>query len=676
MDHSAKITLILLLAISPARAEAGWLEQAARWSSPELRRLDRAQRKVETSLARLPAAPSRNLTERLGFHSGYSSAPDTINWVEFDFGQAEAIDAIVIVGAASNSGGAAPPGYGFPVRFRVDLIGEPQRPDVSDRVTLADFTTKDFPNPGALPVYLSAQGKKARTVRITATRLFRDDDGYLLALGEVMIFKGKRNLVADLPLRGPRKIEANGSRGVMPVWGKINLGDGHSVLGPPVGDHVSPTLGFQSESLPEPTTAKNADPSLAANKWVQIDLRETTSIQEVRLFPAHPPKFAHRQGYLFPPRFKLEVSDSPDFEAARLLASFDKSSVPNPGDNVMAFSGEDRSGRYVRLTALELSNSTAQFRFALAEMQVWSGGENVALGKTVTASDSVEADGWSTAALVDGFNSRANIVDWASWLEGLSQRRELTLQLAELSRRRAVALEGLATAGIRTAVGLAITFLFGVLFIVWKQRWQRRRELDALRQRISQDLHDEVGSSLGTIALISHGLLTTAHDPAQMRQSLEEIQSISRQTVDSMRDITRLVQSDAYGQGDLSLHLREIAARMLRNVPHNLQLDVHGFPPHIPVDRQRDLVLMFTEALHNILRHADATLVTITLAGADGRMVLTVQDNGRGFRPDEVKSSGMGLTNIRRRAEKFGGEMCLTSTPCQGTTLAIALPLR
>jgi signal transduction histidine kinase len=225
-----------------------------------------------------------------------------------------------------------------------------------------------------------------------------------------------------------------------------------------------------------------------------------------------------------------------------------------------------------------------------------------------------------------------------------------------------------------SAAGLVIVAFSGLFFFLWKQRWQRRRELDALRLRISQDLHDEVGSNLGTIALISHGLLTAANDPAQTRNSLEEIQTISRQTADSMRDIARLIQSDAYGQGDLSMHLREIAARMLRNVPHQLNLDACDVQKYLRVDQQRDLVLMFTEALNNIVRHAHATQVSISLTGAGGIMTLTVQDNGRGFLPDMETSSGMGLANIRRRAEKFGGEIRITSRPAQGTTLAITLP--
>jgi signal transduction histidine kinase len=113
---------------------------------------------------------------------------------------------------------------------------------------------------------------------------------------------------------------------------------------------------------------------------------------------------------------------------------------------------------------------------------------------------------------------------------------------------------------------------------------------------------------------------------------------------------------------------------MLRNVPHQMHLDAYDIQKYLRVDQQRDLVLIYTEALYNIVKHAHATEVGISLTSAGGVMILIVQDNGRGFVPDAEKSSGMGLTNIRRRAEKFGGEVHITSQPTRGTTLAITLP--
>jgi signal transduction histidine kinase len=79
----------------------------------------------------------------------------------------------------------------------------------------------------------------------------------------------------------------------------------------------------------------------------------------------------------------------------------------------------------------------------------------------------------------------------------------------------------------------------------------------SLRQRIAQDLHDEIGSSLGSIALIAQDIRV---DDPQARDDLAEIKTIADETVSAMRDITRLIQSDRYGSDDLPLLLRDNAA--------------------------------------------------------------------------------------------------------------------
>jgi signal transduction histidine kinase len=276
---------------------------------------------------------------------------------------------------------------------------------------------------------------------------------------------------------------------------------------------------------------------------------------------------------------------------------------------------------------------------------------------------------------VDGFNSQANILEWPAWLAGLSQRRETLNQLALLDAHRLEVLNQLRTNGWRLLAGVVIAAVLLLWLSILRQRRGRRLELEALRLRISRDLHDEIGSSLGSIALISQEAMAAADDPAQVRHELAEIQSIAQQTVDSMRDIVRLVQSETYGQGDLTLHLREIATRMLRNTPHTLELDSGKASQRFPMDQQRDLVLMFKEALNNILRHAKATQVEVTLARRNGSVDLTIHDNGTGFDPAGCNGDGMGLTNLRRRAAKHRGEVRITSAPTRGTTLVITFPL-
>jgi signal transduction histidine kinase len=640
----------------------------ARFLSPEMKGLENEAHAMRSELRTLPPAPERETTARLGYHSGYRGMQDTVEWVEMDLGQNHEIDAIVLIATPTDSGGAADAGYGFPLRFRVEISGDGND---AERVVVADHTSEDFPNPGVLPVYLPTSGLSARHLRITATRLAREGDRFFFSLGEVMVLSGGRNVAIGLD----RDAFGNSrTMGAVPMWGLANLVDGHIACGPPVGTRTSPTLGYQSRMV---MLQREPDP---APRWVQVDLGETLPIDEVRLFPARPPDFAHRKGFGYPQQARLELSDTADFSDAGEVPGLrdsplaDPPLLVNPGDNVVTYNAGGKSARYVRFTATQLFNANGQFNLALSEMQVWSGGKNVAPGKAVSAFDSTETGGWSRAALVDGYTSSADILDWPDWLGGLSRRREVSQQIALIEARK----QQLAQQWQRHGLGvLGMLIAAGIVFAgAWslRQRRARRREMEALRQRIARDLHDEIGSSLGSIALITQDILASNGDEAQTHDDLIEIKHIADETVSAMRDITRLIQSDRYGSDDLATLLRETAARLLRTIPHTLTLEAAAPARKLPVERQRDLILMFKEALHNITRHAAATAVDIRLVQSNTRVSVTLHDNGRGFDP-AAATEGMGLTNLQRRAAKHGGSVRIDSTPEQGTTLTITLPV-
>jgi signal transduction histidine kinase len=656
VSHHAGVVLLGLLCagLSHAASPLAWL-------SPELREIEAERQALSVALGALPSAPAPQLTQRLGWHSDYTSSPDTIEWVELSLGHPTTLDSVVLI-APAPSGGAAEPGYGFPLRFRVELLGEG---DETQRTVLADYTREDFPNPGLLPVVIPAQGRTAHKVRITATRLFREDQRYLAALGEVMLLQGQRNLGVELEAIGPSAVHASSSQGTRPDWGRINLVDGHSVLGPPVGGRPSPTLGFRS--LPESEIRSKSLP------WVEIDLGHRVAVDEVRLFPSHPPQFAHSHGYGFPVRYQVELRENVDAPPVVLSEPQSGGYSAPPGDNVVIIAGSSHPARHVRLTVLEPHVSNGSVVLALAEMQVWSGGKNVAQGKDVMASSATEAGGWSKPALVDGFASSAEIVDWPAWLAGLSKRRETLHKMAALDRRQTALEQGIQRLGWWALGALVLMALAALTTAYLRQRQARRLELEALRQRISQDLHDEIGSSLGSIVLITDDALSLAHDE-ELRQELGEIRDTARQTLDSMRDIVRLAQTGTYGRGDLTAHLREIADRMLRGMGHTLNAGPADAASTLPMDQQRDLVLMFKETLHNLTRHAQASHVDITLAKLPRQLTLTIQDNGCGFVPAQAAGQGMGLTNLQRRAAKHGGSVDITSAPGKGTTIRITLP--
>jgi signal transduction histidine kinase len=663
-------TVQLTIGCTALLVVGGCLAQVASltWFSPELRHYEAERIDMAAALVPLPPVPTPQLTERLGYHSGFSTSSGTVEWVELDLRHEEPLDAVVLIPAASDSGRAIVPGYGFPLRFRVEISDSTEQ---AGRTVIADETPADFTNPGTLPVYLPCAGKRARFVRITATKLYRDGGRALFALGEIAVLHGKRNIAAGL---GRSDFSCSRTMGAQPVWGLSNLVDGHSVLGPPQGSRPSPTLGYSCKPV---ILARDPHPT---PRWVQVDLGEVMPVDEVRLFPAYSPEFAHRPGYGWPTGLTIQLANDESFRNAVELSEaegvngVEQRTPVGPGENAISFVAHDETARFVRVTAPQLFNANGRFLFALAEMQVWSGDTNAALGKEVSAFDSIEEKGWSRAALVDGFTSRADILDLGEWLLGLSQRREITQTMAMLDARSTdIRSRFIVIFWWALAAGI-VAVLLALLGMNLRSRRDRRLELEALRQRISQDLHDDIGSSLGCIVLISDDALALTKDEAMQRE-LGEIRDTARQTLDSMRDIVRLAQSERYGDGDLIGHLRDIIDRILRNIPHTLNDPAAVAFNGLRMDQRRDLVLMLKESLHNLVRHSQATQADITLAQADGKLILTVRDNGRGFDPATLTGDGMGLANLRRRAAKHGGAVSVASAPQQGTSLIISLPL-
>jgi alpha-L-rhamnosidase len=139
-------------------------------------------------------------------------------------------------------------------------------------------------------------------------------------------------------------------------------------------------------------------------KWVAIDLGQSQSIDAVRLFPARPYDWQpDTPGFLFPVRFKIEAASKPDFSDAQLIVDRTQTDVANPGTNAPSYAFNFISARYVRLTVTKLARrDDSNYAAALAEMQVLSSGQNLAMGKTVTALDSIETGPWAKINLVDG----------------------------------------------------------------------------------------------------------------------------------------------------------------------------------------------------------------------------------------------------------------------------------
>ncbi|MBL9185941.1 MAG: hypothetical protein JNK23_00540 [Opitutaceae bacterium] len=651
-----------LLATGVHAAESSaWLEPVLRTLNADYRAASAQVGRLRSEIAQLPETPFNQQSGRIGFEIVSFLRPRVDRrlegWIGIELDQPELLDAIVLVPVDAPYRDFPGPGYGFPVRFKVET-----EDDAGGRV-VADYTTRDFPNPGRLPLWVPVGGEEAVSrVRITMMEPWRYlPTGFaVLALGEVMLLRGPRNVTARLPASAVRVSESFESAR---VWSKDNLIDGQSVLGAPVGSEHSATLGYHS------AFAARADDA----KWVQVDLGRDTAFDEVRLIGATGSQLAGRPGFGFPVRFKVECADEPGFAAPRMLLDHTARDFPNPAANPVTIVTPGARARYVRVTATLLWERAENFAFTLSELQVYAGERNVALGCAVQALDNypAPAPNWAPANLTDGFTGERRLVEWPDWLHGLSRRREALIELGGAeqlaAQARAAALDRLGHMGWATVLaGVA-----GTIVVVRRSRRIRQRDLERLRQRIAADLHDEIGSNLGSIALLSEMGLRRAD--GTVRADLEEIHRVARQTADSMRDIVELIQRPAVTGEEFLAKLREVAARMLAGIESTFEVRT---PVELPsLTAQRHLLLTFKEALHNIRKHARARRVDIEVTCLGALLQLRVTDDGVGFDPARIPD-GHGLTSLQHRAKALGGSLGIDSRSGAGTVLTLTFDPR
>jgi signal transduction histidine kinase len=224
----------------------------------------------------------------------------------------------------------------------------------------------------------------------------------------------------------------------------------------------------------------------------------------------------------------------------------------------------------------------------------------------------------------------------------------------------------------------ALVILFGLVMYVFyiKIRSRMIQEVENLRTRIARDLHDDIGSYLGGIAVNADHLSEKFSEDQSGFRRLQEMSNDARQMSDAIRDIIWFIDTERNSMDDLTERLRSITRSLLPK-PIEATFSVKAENPSgivLGMEQKRNLVLMFKEIVHNIMRHSGASKVEILIRQAGGRLEIQVGDNGNGFNLEGVRK-GNGLVNLQRRAEDLRGGCSIRSTPSEGTTIVVSVPL-
>ena len=225
------------------------------------------------------------------------------------------------------------------------------------------------------------------------------------------------------------------------------------------------------------------------------------------------------------------------------------------------------------------------------------------------------------------------------------------------------------------ALLLATGLVSALILAAHRIRLRQALAMERIRSQIATDLHDDVGSGLSQIAVLSEVAKRDA--PPASAPLLDEAAGVARSLRESMSDIVWAVDPRHDRLIDLVQRMRQATFNLLEadgldvqfRAPSGEALD--GI--ELFADRRRHLLLILKEAVTNVARHAGATRASIDLTLQDGRLELAIEDDGCGI--GRAPGDGRGLKNMEARAAALGGTLSVTAAPHGGTRVHVTVPL-
>ncbi len=212
--------------------------------------------------------------------------------------------------------------------------------------------------------------------------------------------------------------------------------------------------------------------------------------------------------------------------------------------------------------------------------------------------------------------------------------------------------------------GSAVVLVFVAIYEI---RLASERKLARVRLRIASDLHDEVGSNLGSIALLSEMV-------PKICEEADEIRRVALETVSSLREIVWFLDPAGDNMNDLILRMKDTARTMLPGLHFDFVSELESTSARPSLHLRRNIFPMYKEILHNIAKHAQAKRVDISVKVTARQFQLLIRDDGTGFDETKVRR-GNGLKNLRRRAADLRGELEIQTGQGRGTCFIVTAPI-
>jgi len=227
-------------------------------------------------------------------------------------------------------------------------------------------------------------------------------------------------------------------------------------------------------------------------------------------------------------------------------------------------------------------------------------------------------------------------------------------------------------------IGFAVLLLFSIIIFVIVIQFREIRLIKKERSRISRELHDDIGSELNRITLISQLLYKKTYKGDEIQEKLAFISDSGKKVLGSIGEIIWTMNPQKDNLESLFANIRKFVVEYLETYG----MDVHiEFPDEIPLkpvtdEFRRNIFLVIKEALYNITKYSQATDVHLSMKFSGKLAELLISDNGTGFSVKEKQNWGNGLRNMGQRMRDIRGNFQISSELNRGTSIRLTFPFR
>jgi len=235
---------------------------------------------------------------------------------------------------------------------------------------------------------------------------------------------------------------------------------------------------------------------------------------------------------------------------------------------------------------------------------------------------------------------------------------------------------------------LLVGLLVSLIIAFYRYRIQQLLKLEKVRMRISRDLHDDIGSTLSSINMLTRSAKRRfdEKDNHRLSENLNKIGERTQEILENMSDIIWSVKPENDSLDRVASRMREFSSGILEAKKINFKI---SFDPdlekiNLPLEVKNNLFMIFKEAINNLAKYSQCTWAEIEMKVENRKLILKISDNGIGFdvsgmaegdKSSGFTSGGNGLRNMRQRAAEAGGILDLVSKPGIGTKIIVEMPL-